>query len=114
MSESLVSPEIQRDPDGQPKTALLYKVDGTVTEVKPENSKDFKFKELCRLMSIEEGYLQCVPLEYCVGYLFCHEEGKLRGLPENPMATVHAWVTSYGYTDVLVGDCMVIRADQLI
>lgn len=57
--------------------------------------------ELTNLQQIVGGYVQCVDLNEQVS-LWCHEEGKMLGLPVNPYATT-LWEAAYGSTDVIVG-----------
>lgn len=61
----------------------LIKTDGTVKEVYPKNGIDFKLEELSGFVG---GYIECV---YIPGgfTLVVNEEGKLKGLPYNEVAT---------------------------
>ncbi|CAB4129738.1 Protein of unknown function DUF3846 [uncultured Caudovirales phage] len=48
------------------------------------------------------GYIERVTMRNEVD-MWVNEEGKLNGLPQNPIATA-IWQDSYGNTDVIVGD----------
>jgi hypothetical protein len=51
------------------------------------------------------GWIECVGLENGLD-LWVNEEGKLTGLPQNPVATA-LWADSYGMTDVIMGDVII-------
>jgi hypothetical protein len=61
------------------------------------------------------GYIEIVPLFYtynshrCVA--FCNEEGKLKGLPYNPVATA-LWHQQAKADEVLFGDVVVCYGDD--
>jgi len=73
-----------------PQAVLPTKVvhpDGTITEHFPKNGKKFEYQELRDLLG---GSLETVPFmqkrgEYSVAY--CDEEGQIKGLEFNPVAT---------------------------
>jgi hypothetical protein len=52
------------------------------------------------------GYFQVVGLDKLGADLWLNEEGKLDGLPQNPIGTA-LWVDEYGYTDVIVGNIII-------
>ena len=85
------------------KKFAVIKVDGAVElhEVSADVESDF-------LSNAVGGWFQCVPLKSEVNdfYLWCNEEGKLDGLPINPVAT-GLWIISYGPTDVICGDVVI-------
>lgn len=94
-------------------TVYIYKTDG-IKEVKEYN----KIIPLEDLRSAVGGSIETVPYwtthegKPCVA--FCNEEGKLRELPLNGMATIQ-WYTdtpSMRGRDVLVGDVIVIMGDK--
>ena len=66
-------------------TAKLFKPDGTMTPVEPQNGKDFQLEELNRFVG---GYIEIIrPLDIPGHIMVINEEGKLKGLPFNPMAS---------------------------
>ena len=42
--------------------------------------------------------------------MLCDEEGKLKRLDVNEEAQKH-WVESYGETDIMVGPCILVKAE---
>lgn len=66
----------------EPRPGLLYKVDGSVTEVTPQDGKKFSLKELQGFVG---GYIESVP--HARPDAFCNEEGLLNGLPYNRNAS---------------------------
>jgi len=81
------------------KQVLGIKTDGSVWLVGLDGD------ELARLQVMVGGWVQCVDLENRVD-LWCNEEGKMIGLPVNPLATM-IWQVAYGPTDVMVGDVVI-------
>jgi hypothetical protein len=83
--------------------AVIIKADGSrsVAEFELEGSYHL-------LESTVGGYFQVLPINSKVGEvdLWVNEEGKLEGLPQNPIATA-LWVESYGLTDYCVGDVVI-------
>jgi hypothetical protein len=85
------------------RSALVVKADGKVHGIDlGVNSED----EYNALSGAVGGLIQAVPLSDSGMILWCHEEGKLIGLPYNHNAT-NVWVKYWGQTDVMVGDCVV-------
>jgi hypothetical protein len=78
------------------KTALRINRDMT-TEV-----LDLSTKEYEQLSSAVDGWIQAVDLNPNLT-LWCNEEGKMRGMEPNVVATV-LWKKYFGNTDVIVGD----------
>lgn len=78
-----------------PKRALRIDPDGTVTEITVDG--------LDSLQAVVGGYIEGVQLKD--GYMYCNEEGKLIGLPVNPLATALAQTLPY---DVIVGSVVVL------
>jgi hypothetical protein len=66
--------------------ALLIAPSGSIRQVFPEQGSCFTAEELGALV---EGGLGCVPLPGD-RLLWINEEGKLHGLPSNPLATILA------------------------
>ena len=52
------------------------------------------------------GWIQLVELHSKNIDLYLNEEGKLDGLPQNPIATA-LWSEDYGLTDYIVGDVII-------
>lgn len=93
--------------------ALLIKANGTVQEVKPAG---------------EDGRLTYDQIRECIGggwiehvetdperargnsHVYCDEEGKLKNLPENMVATLMSAYTMPG--DVLCGDVLFCTAEE--
>jgi hypothetical protein len=68
------------------KMALLIAPSGSIRQVFPEQGSCFTAEELGALV---EGGLGCVPLPGD-RLLWINKEGKLHGLPSNPLATILA------------------------
>ena len=96
-------------------TMVVLKADGTTETVFLERAAQLA-RDLQRRVG---GYIEGVP-----GYnhhivegvpmpaaMFCNEEGKLRDLPVNELATA-LWHTQWRTRDVLVGDVVVIYGDE--
>ena len=81
--------------------ALVIKTDGT-KEVVLFSEDTF----LKRAQGIVGGWIQLVPLSKMSVDLYLNEEGKLNGLPQNPIATA-LWSEEYGLTDYIVGDVII-------
>lgn len=85
------------------RNALVIKADGSIHGIDlGQNSED----EYNALSGAVGGYIQAVPLSESGMNLWCHDEGKLIGLPYNHKAT-NVWVKYWGQTDVMVGDCVI-------
>lgn len=82
------------------KNFAVIKVDGSLEIHDVANLDEYEF-----LSGTVGGYIQSVFLDKGMREisLWCHEEGKLIGLPYNPVATA-IWEESYGATDIIVGD----------
>ena len=86
--------------------ATLYTTDGGERPVTPENGKDFKLKELYKLLKcdlVEVVYLNSNLI------MIIDEEGKLRSEHKvNQKATMRAWKhMAIHPKDVIVGDAIV-------
>lgn len=92
-------------------SAKLITVDGRITEVAPANGTDFQLEELSKFVG---GYIEVLhptsPKEGAV--MVINEEGKLLGLPKNPVAT-QLWHDRALLGDYIVGDVLLCHADQL-
>lgn len=87
------------------KTAQLIKPNGEVIPVEPKNGTDFKLEELNEFVG---GYIEVIhpplrPKEIMV----INEEGKLKGLAYNPVATL-IW-----QHDDIVGNALLCHTDQV-
>lgn len=60
----------------------LYKTDGTIVKVRPENGKKFDYKELQAAVG---GYIESLVsgIKNCK-QMYANEEGLINGLPPNP------------------------------
>jgi hypothetical protein len=81
--------------------ALVIKTDGT-KEIILFTEDTF----LKRAQGVVGGLIQLVPLGKMSVDLYLNEEGKLNGLPQNPIATA-LWSEEYGLTDYIVGDVII-------
>ena len=81
--------------------ALIIKTDGT-KEV--TLFAEGTFLELAQ--KIVGGWIQLVRLNNKGIDLYLNEEGKLDGLPQNPIATA-LWSEDYGLTDYIVGNVII-------
>lgn len=88
--------------------AILYKTDGTQTEVLPRNGESFTLEELQGFVG---GWIQIVSAAKNI-HIICNEEGKLIGLPRNVLATP-IWIQYFGYTDTLCGDVLIANDAEL-
>ena len=52
------------------------------------------------------GRIECVNIFDKTADLWLNEEGKIEGLPQNPIGT-SIWADNYGLTDVIVGDIII-------
>jgi hypothetical protein len=78
-----------------------------VTEVKPKNGKDFQLEEMREY--IGGGYIEIVTCHDRQRLMVLDEEGKLKGLPVNILAS-----TIYGNPyDVICGDVLVCQKNQI-
>lgn len=87
--------------------AVVIKIDGTksVEEFQAGKSYDFLSKTV-------GGFVEVVSLYDKPGSpdLWLNEEGKLKGLDQNPVATA-LWVDMYDLTDVICGDVVITNTD---
>jgi hypothetical protein len=88
--------------------AVIIKTDGTKDIVEFEVGGSFDV-----IKNAVGGYFQVIGLPKANVDLWVNEEGKLDGLPQNPIAT-SIWVDEYGYTDVIVGNVIITGgADEM-
>lgn len=80
--------------------SLWIKANGTRQEVAPKNGKDFKLDELQQMVGGNIELAETVDGRYLVA----NEEGRLKELPVNQLATE---LYIYGYHSVIVGDVVV-------
>lgn len=88
--------------------AKLIKANGEVREVSPKNGTDFCLEELQGFVG---GYIEVVyPLTGTPkdSILVVNEEGKLKGLPVNGIATA-----MMGFQDTIVGDILLCNTTQV-
>lgn len=89
--------------------AKIIKADGQVIEVSPKNGSDFKLDEL---KAIVNGYIEPVYLND-EQMMVVNEEGKLYGLPVNLIATEIYNITHQPHTDVIVGDVLFCKRNEV-
>lgn len=88
--------------------ATLYKTDGTISTVKPNNGRDFSLEELQKFVG---GYIEIVYLDDSL--MVVNEEGKLMGLELNRAAT-NLYRHYIGVDDHIVGDALVCRQGEIL
>lgn len=88
----------------------ILRTDGTTESYLPENDEDFKLEEL--KTAIGGGWIQVVQDPKLDIVMVIDEEGKLKGLPLNPLATA-VWEGWYGPSDVIMGDALLCRQSQI-
>jgi hypothetical protein len=93
--------------------ALLLKADGRIEIVLPQGG-EFTLTELQDFVG---GYIEMLKIHGSVdGFdgefemMFCNEEGKLKGLPINLIATV---LYVYGSRDPVVGDVLLCKPGEV-
>ena len=87
----------------KPYERKLLKSDGTVVDYPPARGRKYSFEELQKAVG---GYIEIIHPAGSRNYLMViNEEGRLRGLPTNKLAT-----QLYGSNiDHIVGDALVCR-----
>ncbi len=82
----------------------LYRVNGEVLRVNPDNGKIFMLDELQIYVG---GYIELVPGTGKKGEppAYCNEEGRLNGLKLNDQASIR-------FAQVLVGDVIQVRKEK--
>ena len=90
--------------------AKIIKTSGVTIEVSPRNGTDFQLDELQEFVG---GYIEIVYLDNGQ-MMVVNEEGKLEGLPYNPLATmIVASKCKYLSGDIIVGDVLVCDGNQV-
>lgn len=88
--------------------AKIFKANGEVTEVTPENGTDFSYVELKKIVN---GYIQVIPAGHAM-VMVLNEEGKLLGMPFNENAT-RAQFFRTGIEHILVGDVLLCKSNEV-
>lgn len=89
--------------------AKLYKTNGEIIEMEPENGSDFSLEELQGFVG---GHIEVVSISDRE-YMVVNEEGKLMNLPYNENAT-RAYNKAVGVVaDYIVGDALVCNKNQI-
>jgi hypothetical protein len=86
--------------------AYLLKTDGTIHEVKPATGRVFTIGELQGMVG---GYIEVVRT-HTGDFMVVNEDGKLRGLPPNDVATERY---PHGRRDPIVGDVLIATWEEL-
>ena len=86
---------------------IIY-ANGLVQEINPENKRNFSLEELQRIV---HGYIESIHLPKN-RLMIINEEGKLKGLPVNILATRE--ILSHGYNDVIVGNVLICNSDEVL
>lgn len=89
--------------------AKIYKADGSIIDVKPNNGTDFSLEELQEIVG---GYIEIVGL-MDNEIMVINEEGKLIDLPLNETAT-HMYQEVDGFYDYIVGDVLVCDSNMVL
>ena len=80
-----------------------------VEQVEPQNGTDFSLKELRGFIG---GHIEIVPLTKN-RLMIVDEEGKLKGLPLNPMATKIYDEESFCVADIIVGNALICKRSEV-
>ncbi len=88
--------------------AEIIKSDGARVPTCPKNGKTFQLEEM---QGIVGGYIETIRL-LDGRVMVLNEEGKLKGLPVNHMATSVAGASIFTH-DVLVGDVLVCESKEI-
>ena len=88
--------------------AVIYKANGEKQEVTPENGKDFKLKQLQKIVG---GLIDYVHLGNGEIMVF-NDEGKLIGLPYNREAT-ERFQKAFQTDDFIVGDVLICKDNEV-
>lgn len=90
------------------KEILIIKTDGTVER---ETLSGNGSEQFAMIQKAVDGWVERVPLEDYTLLMWVNEEGKVRGLPANRLATL-LWEKEYGIgTDVMVGNVVITGDD---
>lgn len=88
--------------------ATIYKTSGECIEIAPKNGSDFSLSEL---QSIVSGYIEIINL-FDGRIMVVNEEGKLKGLAINHVAT-RIFNEAFPTTLDVVGDVLVCANDEV-
>ena len=85
----------------------IYKADGTTERIKPANGGSFALPELQRAVG---GFIEHVRMAPGNGHaiMLINEEGKLRGLPYNALASA---LIDPDLSEYVVGDALIITSE---
>lgn len=89
--------------------AKIYKADGSIIDVKPNNGTDFSLEELQEIVG---GYIEIVGL-MDNEIMVINEEGKLIDLPFNETAT-QMYQEVDGFYDYIAGDVLVCDSNMVL
>jgi hypothetical protein len=89
--------------------AKIYKADGTIIDIVPENGTDFQLEELQRIVG---GYIEIIGL-FDNEIMVVNEEGKLADLPINENAT-ELYNEADDFYDYIVGDVLVCDSSMVL
>lgn len=85
--------------------AKIIRVDGS-EEIVDKEKLTIEF-----MQKIVGGYIQIVPMGFDA-YMVCNEEGKLKHLPINIIAT-KIWEMFYGETDIITGNIIFANKEEI-
>lgn len=89
--------------------AKLYKTNGEIVEVEPENGSDFSLEEL---QSFVDGYIEIAYLDN-ERVIVINEEGKINDLPYNENATTEYNRAMECEADYIAGDALICKHNQI-
>lgn len=89
--------------------AKLYKTNGEIVEIEPENGSDFSLEELQSFIGGHIG-LACLSEDEV---MIVNKEGKLRNLPYNQNATAIFNKEMRCTADYIAGDALVCKHNQI-
>jgi hypothetical protein len=89
--------------------AKIYKADGSIIDVKPNNGTDFSLEELQEIVG---GFIEIVSL-MDNEIMVINEEGKLIDLPFNETAT-QMYQEVDGFYDCIAGDVLVCDSSMVL
>lgn len=81
--------------------AVAITTDGVRTVVEFEPGKSYE-----PIKTAVEGWIECVHLPKYGCDMWVNEEGKIIGLPYNPLGSM-LWAEHYGVTDAIVGNIII-------
>lgn len=91
------------------KEAIIIKTDGTVERVTLSGDGS---EEFAMIQKAVEGWVQRVPLEDYTLLMWLNEEGKIHGLPHNPLAQ-RLWDKDWGAgIERIVGNVVITGDDS--